>query len=177
MESHDHIICTYISQRQRISVQHLTNVQVIADKEGEPIHIQGWCADNQSPRTLRADHIINIHDSLDEAQSYFDEIVEQLESVGIQFKTPQSSPRLSSPHTMDVCFTGFTKNDKSELMSLAESKDMMVRQSVTKHLDILCYGYNAGPKKLAQALDQGVMILNRTQFEHLLETGEVSEDV
>ncbi|HCE3233947.1 TPA: hypothetical protein NG565_001406 [Vibrio parahaemolyticus] len=94
----------------------------------------------------------------------------------MEFKTPQPN-RLSSPNTMDVCFTGFAKDDKSELMSKAESKEMMVRQSVTRHLDILCYGYNAGPKKLEKALEQGVMILNRHQFENLLETGEVPEDV
>ncbi|EPM6351019.1 MULTISPECIES: hypothetical protein [Vibrio harveyi group] len=60
---------------------------------------------------------------------------------------------------------------------IVNSKEMMVRQSVTRHLDILCYGYNAGPKKLEKALSQGVMILNRRQFENLLETGEVPEEV
>ncbi|HHF2898717.1 hypothetical protein [Vibrio alginolyticus] len=60
---------------------------------------------------------------------------------------------------------------------IVNSKEMMVRQSVTRHLDILCYDYNAGPKKLEEALSQGVMILNRRQFENLLETGEVPEEV
>lgn len=78
---------------------------------------------------------------------------------------------------MDVCFTGFSKADKTELANLANEKNMMVRQSVTKHLDILCYGYNAGPKKLESALSQGVMILNRNQFVNLLATGEVPEDI
>ncbi|MGX9418924.1 hypothetical protein ACWU4D_16410 [Vibrio sp. WJH972] len=48
---------------------------------------------------------------------------------------------------------------------------------MTKHLDILCYGYNAGPTKLAKAMDQGVFILNKSQFESMIETGEVPEDV
>ena len=78
---------------------------------------------------------------------------------------------------MDICFTGFKKVDKDELITLAKEHDMSVRGEVTKHLDILCYGYNAGPKKLEKAMAQGVMILNKTQLESMIETGEVPEDV
>lgn len=176
MDIESDFICTYFSQRGVISVQQLSNAKVQTNKEDEPTHVQGWCAINRSPRTLRVDRILNIHESLSEAEAYFQEVEKTLEESGIEFKTPQPN-RLSSPNTMDVCFTGFAKDDKSELMSKAESKEMMVRQSVTRHLDILCYGYNAGPKKLEKALEQGVMILNRHQFENLLETGEVPEDV
>ncbi len=78
---------------------------------------------------------------------------------------------------MDVCFTGFAKVDKEFLTQLAENNSMFVRSSVTKHLDILCYGYNAGPTKLAKALEQGVFILNKGQFEEMIETGEVPEEL
>lgn len=176
MDATPDLICTYFSQRGVLSIQQITNATILTDKNDEPIHVQGWCAKSKSPRTLRVDHIINIHESLDDAERHFKEIVKNLEENGIKFEKPTSTPnRLSSPNTMDVCFTGFTKNDKADLTKLAESKEMMVRQSVTRHLDILCYGYNAGPKKLEQALSQGVMILNRHQFENLLETGEVPE--
>ncbi|MEK2149676.1 hypothetical protein WOC01_00320 [Vibrio parahaemolyticus] len=170
------LICTYFSQRHVLSIQQLVNAKLIVNAEDEPTHVQGWCAINRSPRTLRVDRILNIHESLSEAETFFKEAQAKLEQSGFEFDVPKPN-RLSSPDTMDVCFTGFAKGDKADLMSLAESKDMMVRQSVTRHLDILCYGYNAGPKKLEKALEQGVMILNRHQFESLLETGEVPEDI
>ncbi|EHK9610786.1 hypothetical protein G8G18_004456 [Vibrio parahaemolyticus] len=176
MNVEPNVICTYLSQRQRLSIQQLINAKVIVDSEQEPTHIQGWCASTSSPRTLRVDHVLEVHDSFDEAQAFFKEAEEKLKEAGFEFQT-KSPTRLSSPDTMDVCFTGFSKADKTELANLANEKNMMVRQSVTKHLDILCYGYNAGPKKLESALSQGVMILNRNQFENLLATGEVPEEI
>ncbi|EGQ8456663.1 hypothetical protein FDE29_13760 [Vibrio parahaemolyticus] len=170
------LICTYLSQRNVLSVQQMVNAKLIVNSEDEPTHVQGWCSITSSPRTLRVDHILDIHDSIGEAEIFFKEAKAKLEQSGFEFDVPQPN-RLSSPSTMDVCFTGFTKGDKSELTNLAQSKEMMVRQSVTRHLDILCYGFNAGPKKLEKALEQGVMILNRHQFENLLETGEVPEDI
>lgn len=45
--------------------------------------------------------------------------------------------------------------------------------SVTKSLDVLCYGYNAGPKKLQDAREKDTMILNREEFIALATTGEL----
>jgi NAD-dependent DNA ligase len=179
MELDGEVICTYLSQRMRLSVQNLLNSKVIVNSNDEPIHVQGWCARNGSPRTLRVDQILEIHDSLTEAEAYFDYAKIKLTQEGFDFETKRSkgASRYSSPDTMDICFTGFKKSDKDQLIALANEKEMSVRGEVTKHLDILCYGYNAGPKKLEKALNQGAMILNRQQFENLLSTGEVPEDI
>lgn len=173
------IICTYLSQRLRLSTQTIVNPTLIVDNNDEPIHIQGWCAINGSPRTLRYDQVLEFHESHEEAKAYFEYAKIRLTQEGCPFDTKRSSgaSRYSSPDTMDICFTGFSKADKEQLITLARDNSMQVRGEVTKHLDILCYGYNAGPKKLEKALAQGVMILNRHQFENLLETGEVPEDV
>jgi BRCT domain type II-containing protein len=45
--------------------------------------------------------------------------------------------------------------------------------SVTRNLAFLCAGENAGPKKLQKANEQGVYILSKDQFVHLIETGEI----
>jgi BRCT domain type II-containing protein len=176
MELENELICTYFSQRQRLSIQHLFNPKFVIGADGEPTHIQGWCEKVTAPKTLRVDHIVDIHDSLVEANIHFENVAAQLEAEGFEFDRPKPS-RLSSPDTMDICFTGFTKSDKEEVVELAKNNGMEIRNSVTKHLDILCYGYNAGPKKLEKALAQGVMILNQNQLEALIETGEVPEDV
>jgi NAD-dependent DNA ligase len=72
-----------------------------------------------------------------------------------------------------VCFTGFSVAEKTELTALANESKLEVVGSVTKNLAFLCAGENAGPAKLAKAREQGTEIFTREQFEHLLETGEI----
>ena len=74
-----------------------------------------------------------------------------------------------------ICFTGFSTTEKSELTAMAQAARLEVVASVTKSLAFLCAGENAGPAKLAKARDQGTHVLNREQFTHLLETGEISD--
>ena len=72
-----------------------------------------------------------------------------------------------------VCFTGFSTADKATLATLAAEARLEVVSSVTKSLAFLCAGENAGPAKLAKAREQGVTVLTREQFTHLIETGEM----
>lgn len=172
----EELICTYYCQRGRLTVQHLFNPQYRVDAEGNKTHIQGWCEKVTAPKTLRVDHVIEFHDTLTEANIYYEKAVEFFEAEGYEYEVTKPT-RLSSPDTMDVCFTGFNKQDKANLSDLAAANGMEIRQSVTKHLDILCYGFNAGPKKLEKALAQGVLILNSEQLKTLIGTGELPEDV
>ncbi len=72
-----------------------------------------------------------------------------------------------------VCFTGFSTADKEDLINLAKEANLEVVGSVTRNLAFLCAGENAGPKKLQKAKEQGVYILSKDQFVHLIETGEI----
>lgn len=74
---------------------------------------------------------------------------------------------------LQVCFTGFGTSKKEELSNLAHDNRFKVVASVTKKLDYLVGGENAGPKKIEKAESQGVQFLNEQQFVHLVETGEV----
>lgn len=74
---------------------------------------------------------------------------------------------------LQVCFTGFGASKKVELTNLAQDKKFNVVASVTKKLDFLCGGENAGPRKLEKAIEQGVQILSENEFINLIETGEV----
>jgi len=74
---------------------------------------------------------------------------------------------------LQICFTGFGTSKKQELVNLANSNDFKVVSSVTKKLDFLCGGENAGPKKIEKAKEQGVQFLNEQQFIQLIETGEI----
>jgi hypothetical protein len=72
-----------------------------------------------------------------------------------------------------VCFTGFSVKEKEESSQLANNANLEVVGSVTKKLAFLCCGENAGPAKLQSARDKGCLVLNKTQFLLLLETGEL----
>ena len=74
---------------------------------------------------------------------------------------------------LQVCFTGFGTSKKQELIDPANSNNFKVVSSVTKKLDFLCGGENAGPKKIEKAEAQGVQFLNEEQFVQLIETGEI----
>jgi NAD-dependent DNA ligase len=77
---------------------------------------------------------------------------------------------LSGP---EVCFTGFAADERVDLEQLASTSGLRVVHTITKKLSFLVAGDNAGPVKIKKARDQGVTILDRSQFLHLNETGEL----
>ncbi|HDO1322720.1 TPA: hypothetical protein P2R03_004280 [Aeromonas veronii] len=84
-----------------------------------------------------------------------------------------------TPGVFEICFTGFGSAKKRELVALAKTSkndEFIVRAGVTKDLDILCCGDNAGPMKIAEAHDQGCHILDEANFLLLLDTGFIQVD-
>lgn|GEM_PF-857575 len=77
------------------------------------------------------------------------------------------------PERNEICFTGFTPDEKEVLWELATKVGFQVVQSVTKHLAFLCIGETPGPIKIQKAKKQNVIIVNLEQFHKLLETGEL----
>lgn len=74
---------------------------------------------------------------------------------------------------LQVCFTGFGTTKKQELIDLANINQFKVVSSVTKKLDFLCGGENAGPKKIEKAESQGVQFVSDVEFVNLIKTGEI----
>lgn len=72
-----------------------------------------------------------------------------------------------------VCFTGFGASEKEKLKILAEENHLKVVDSVTKSLQYLVGGENAGPAKLKKARDQGTTVLDKAGFIRFLDTGEI----
>lgn len=101
-----------------------------------------------------------------------EQIAEMSEAEGWRWVYSNAAPR--KDRLMQVCFTGFSATEKHELVVLAKEHRLAVATSVTKDLAFLCTGSNAGPSKLAKAAEQGVTLLTRAQFEHLLATGEIA---
>ncbi len=77
---------------------------------------------------------------------------------------------------LEICFTGFSPVKKQELIDMATSYNFKVVLSVTKKLDFLCGGENAGPKKIEKAESQGAQFLSESQFLQIIETGETPKE-
>lgn len=73
----------------------------------------------------------------------------------------------------EVCFTGFNAKERDELEILGESLGLLIKKNVSKNLHFLCVGDNAGPSKIAKAQEFGATILQKPQFIHFIETGEL----
>lgn len=69
---------------------------------------------------------------------------------------------------IEILFTGFGKDQRAQMEELAEDFGMTVRKSVTQGLDYVCAGPNAGPAKLAQALEAGVAVIDSDELFALL---------
>ncbi|MEO3692440.1 NAD-dependent DNA ligase LigA [Roseateles paludis] len=85
------------------------------------------------------------------------------------------SARASSkkaPALPEVCFTGFSATEKSELETVATDAGLKVVTSVTKGLMFLVAGTNAGPSKLEKARKQGAQVLDLIGFQELLQADE-----
>jgi NAD-dependent DNA ligase len=77
---------------------------------------------------------------------------------------------------VEICFTGFSTSERAVLEEEAQEAHLNVVKSVTKQLQYLVAGSNAGPTKLQKAREQEVVILTAYQFRAMLETGELPTD-
>lgn len=81
----------------------------------------------------------------------------------------QAKSKTQKVRTPEVCFTGFTDDQKAVLTESAIQAGFTVRDSVTKSLRILVAGANAGPSKLAKAEAQACIVTDATEFLAYLE--------
>lgn len=156
------LLFVYVNSREIVSIQ------AIDDISHNDTYIQGISLNPDEKgklKTFRKDRVIEYFDSLDEAQLFIDNMIEYGD---FEIKEPK-------PETFDVHFTGFKKDDKSELEKLASDAGMDVRKSVTKALKLLCYGYNASQMKMDKAREMGVIILSEKQFRGFLDTGDFTD--
>lgn len=129
-------------------------------------HIQGLCQSTGSIKTFRIDRVLEHFSSAHEAQQACSSFTPE----NYIHLTKVTKPR--SP-TFDVCFTGFKKADKERLTEVAQAHSLTVRNSVTQNLQMLCWGYNAGPSKVTAARMKGTIIIDEDGFVHFVKTGEI----
>jgi len=125
-------------------------------------YIKGFSVENNEIRTFRKDRIAEY---LDGSDSFLQQPFTSLPVI----------PEINKPENLrpQILFTGFLKDLRSDLEQKASIAGMQVCQTVTKNLNYLCIGANAGPAKVEKARAQHVYILNEDQLHALLETGEL----
>ena len=91
------------------------------------------------------------------------------------FEAASSTPKPKSPPggINQILFTGFAATHRAELEQKALDFGLKVMSTPGKTLTFLCYGDNAGPTKVAKALEAGAFIIDSEQFLSLITTGEM----
>jgi DNA polymerase III subunit epsilon len=94
------------------------------------------------------------------------------DKVGRIGDTPPS-PR--GTKSKQICLTGLFVSTRKELSDEAQRHGLRVVNSVTKKLHYLCVGRNAGPSKLRQAREQGVVVVTEKQLKEMFASGSVPD--
>ncbi|HEY1425944.1 MAG TPA: hypothetical protein VGF50_04660 [Caulobacteraceae bacterium] len=72
----------------------------------------------------------------------------------------------------EVCFTGWTDDEKAQLRVDAIAAGCTVRTNIAKHLTFLCVGETPGPMKVEAAEEHGVVLISGDQFDRIICGGE-----
>ena len=132
-----------------------------------------WDIEGDKPKTFKTIDILTEHSNLSEAIQAA-EIAQSQYEVIPRNKTGRILANREGK--TEVCFTGFKKAEKEELIQIATESGFFIRSSVAKTLDVLVCGYNAGPEKLKRAHKQDVGIVSgKDGFLKFIETGEIVE--
>lgn len=119
----------YRDSRGNITAREVENVSETSE------YLQGICLNAGELRTFRKDRILEHltpQANVDQRLAYHRENAPPPRPVA---RTGGSNWR--SPYLLDVCFTGFKKGIKAELIGLAEGIGLVVRSKVTVHLNLL----------------------------------------
>ncbi|BEN59698.1 hypothetical protein [Serratia marcescens] len=177
----------YITASKKVSSYGLSSPERVGD------YVQGICMRSASYKTFRLDRFIGFFGDMHEAEEYAEKVRQFLlespdaEELPIfaelreqkkykRYESPAMLRPLDFSGPMEICFTGFKKDDKARLSAVASEHGMIVRSDVTVNLHFLCGGYNAGPKKLEVARKKGTLILREDEFLSLVATGELPDD-
>jgi NAD-dependent DNA ligase len=76
----------------------------------------------------------------------------------------------------EICFTGWTDQEKAELRADAALAGCTVRSNIAHHLSFLCVGETPGQVKMDDAAERGVALISGDQFDRLV-CGNEARDI
>ena len=142
------------------------------------VYIQGRSASDSFPKTFRKDRIVEVlfgaelllNDAAPPAPR-----LKPKPSVLAASEAVSNRPQPKTPPggKNQILFTGCAAAHRAELEQKALGFGLKVMSTPSKTLTFLCYGDNAGPSKVAKALEAGAFIIDSEQFLNLIKTGEM----
>lgn len=137
-------------------------------------HFGGMCFTAGDERTFRYDRIIGEIELTDNGETIFaNSLRERLRGHSTQdYRYDRQAAKKTK---LEVLFTGFSRNERARLEGTALEAGMDIKKSVTKNLDFLCVGPNAGSRKIMDAETCGARIVLLEDFLHMIETGELHD--
>lgn len=152
----------YINAKGEVSVQSVAHV---VQKGG---FFQGYSVSSRGYRTFKKERVLKMFRS--ELELNNSELsVHLTDSIDIS----TISSEKSHIDEIEICFTGFNKEDKDRLIMIAKNHNLYVTNGVTDKLFFLCVGKNKGWRKLEKAREKNTLIITEEQFIHFIDTGEI----
>lgn len=151
-----------------ISIKYLDNHGILTERQVKNFitrdeYLDGFCLLRKEHRTFRLDRI--------ESFELEDRNISSTQSHQI---VPNDFKNNKIKKDLRILFTGFAKQRKAELETIAKINGFRVMKTPTpKKLDFIVMGKNAGPTKIENAKNVGATFLNEEQFLMLLKTGEL----
>ncbi|MDC0620905.1 hypothetical protein OAP27_02345 [Candidatus Pseudothioglobus singularis] len=123
-------------------------------------------------KTFRKSNILSIEDKLEVAEFRAKLLQKDYQIIERKKRTANSKVN-NIKGALEVCFTGFPKDEKSELIKYVNDNGLIHRKSITKNLGLLVCGKTAGWKKIETANKYNVpRVFGADGFYNFLETGE-----
>ncbi len=126
-------------------------------------------------KTFKQSNVLSKESTLEDAYNTAEELQKKYQ-ISKPKRMPSRDNWNNSEGKFEICFTGFSKNEKSELTKYAKDKGFFIRTQVTKNLGLLVCGKTAGWKKLENASKLNIpRVAGLKGFYNFLETGEFTE--
>lgn len=133
------------------------------------VYLQGFDADVMHPCTFRKDRVLRYLNGCDALLKQ--PFVEGPPTAPKPKRAP-AKEKTTGPETL---FTGFKAAERAALEAQATEAGLSVVKSVTAGLVFLVIGKTAGPAKVEKSRAQGVYIVSESEFDSLIETGELPD--
>lgn len=160
-----------MSSHKDVAVHSVSNIK------DDGFYFRGYCLEKAKILTFRHDRVIEYFENKELATDYLNNLPEQVyKQFDEKINSQRKVKRTNNLDNITFCFSGFKKARKEELIKLAEEKDLRTVMGMSRSVDFLVIdesSHTVGVKKLNQATEYGIQIINENDFLLMLETGEI----
>ena len=147
-------------------------IDVVAENDN---YLDVFDKDAERIKTFKKTNILSNESSFEEASDKA-QILQKDYQIIERKRQPSRDNWNNQEGKFEVCFTGFPKAEKNELIQFANDNGLFIRKTVTKGLRLLVCGKTAGWKKLETANKLDIpRVIGTDGFYNFLETGEFVE--